>query len=377
MLGVSVGVAAVVAIFALGSGARLKIREETAMLGTNLIAISSRPNAKTGARQNTADISTLSLNDVKALSKQLTNLSAVSPVVHYSVQIIYENSNWETMLNGVNEHYWLIKDWTVETGRFLSREDIQSAAKVCVLGDTVVTEVFGEENPIGKTIRMGNVPIRVIGTLKPKGGEDYDDCVFAPYNMVMGRFTRQTKLTTVRCSAVSADVVPETKVQIEELLRELHRLKADDENNFMVITQAELQAFDDELVTTFTQMLAGIASVSLLVGGIGIMNIMLVSVTERIREIGIRMALGARMRDILWQFLAEAVALSFVGGAGGLLLAFVMVKVAEPAIDMSLPIEILPITLALGVSIVTGIFFGIYPAYKAAKLDPIEALHTE
>ena len=383
MLGVIIGVASVIAMIALGSGARAAIDEQIQSQGTNVIYVSagSFGRGPGAVRQGSGSVSTLTLEDAQAIAQQVPTAGRVTPVVRGRVQVIAGNQNWNTSVEGGNEDYVVIRNWPIISGANFTSRDIVAAEKVCLLGSTVVLNLFPDQDPVGQVIRVRNLPFRVVGLLAPKGqgqwGQDQDDLILAPYTTVQKKILGITSIQQAMVSAARADAVEETATEITRLLRERHRIANSDDDDFTVRTVEEMAAARVEMAKTMTLLLMSVASVSLLVGGIGIMNIMLVSVTERTREIGLRMAVGARTRDILSQFLAEAVGLSVVGGALGVLVGIAASRGLTRFLAWPTMITTMSILIAFAFSGAVGVFFGYYPARKAANLDPIEALRYE
>ncbi|MBQ7529501.1 ABC transporter permease [bacterium] len=380
MLGIIIGVAAVITMLALGTGTQARVQSNIANMGTNTITISAGSISSGGVRSGAFGSSRLTVEDAMAI-KDLPNISYVSPITQNSAQLIYQEQNWSTSVAGCSEDYQSIKNWDLADGRFITEEDVRGRLKVCVLGDTVAKELFPGGDPVGESIRINKTPVKVIGVLVAKGdgsfGPSQDDIVLVPYTTAMGRLFSLRNIRNIQCSAATESAVNGCVENITELLRSRHRLREKDEDDFNVRTQAELANMMSETTRTFTLLLGGIASVSLMVGGIGIMNIMLVSVTERIREIGIRMALGAKGSDIMRQFLVESLMLSLMGGLLGVLFAFALTKIADHFISMSMQISTISIIVAFVFSAGVGVFFGFYPAVQASKLDPIQALRHE
>ena len=381
-LGVIIGVASVIAMIALSSGARASIDEQIQSTGTNVVYVSAgswgRPG---GVRGGAASVQTLTLEDAKALQDQIPTVAHLTPVVRGRAQVVAGNINWNTSIEGGNEDYVVVRNWPIVSGTNFSAREVTVADKVCLLGDTVAKTLFPGEDPVGQIIRVKNLPFRVLGVLAPKGqgqwGDDQDDIIIAPYTTVQKKLLGVTYLRQVMISATRADAVEQTAVEATRIMRQRHRIQNPDEDDFSVRTVEEMAQTRIQLAQTMTGLLMSVASVSLLVGGIGIMNIMLVSVTERTREIGLRMAVGARTRDILRQFLLEAVSLSALGGLVGI--AFGVGISRALATVMGWPTLITPssIVLAFAFAAAVGIFFGFYPAQKAATLDPIDALRYE
>ena len=383
MLGVIIGVASVIAMIALGSGARASIDQQIQSQGTNVIFVSSGSFGRPGGgavRGGAGTVTTLTLDDAKAIA-ELPVVTRVSPMVRGRAQVIAADQNWNTSVEGGNEDYLAIRNWSLASGENFTARDVLVAEKVCLLGDTVVRNIFPDQDPVGQVIRVKNLPFRVLGVLAPKGqgqfGQDQDDLIIAPYTTIQKKLLGITYIQQVYVSAASSDQVEQAAVQITRLMRQRHRITNPDEDDFTVRTVEEMAATRVQMANTMTGLLMSVASVSLLVGGIGIMNIMLVSVTERTREIGLRMAVGARTRDILRQFLAEAVSLSVVGGIMGIALGVLVSQVMTWRLGWPTSITSASILVAFAFAGAVGIFFGYYPAHKAANLDPIDALRYE
>jgi putative ABC transport system permease protein len=383
MLGVIIGVASVIAMIALGSGARAAIDQQIQSQGTNVIYVSagSFGRGPGAVRQGAGSVSTLTLEDAQAIAQQVPTAQRVSPMVRGRVQVVAGNQNWNTSIEGGNEDYVTIRNWPITSGANFTPRDVLVAEKVCLLGATVVLNLFPDQDPVGQVIRVKNLPFRVVGVLAPKGqgqfGQDQDDLIVAPYTTAQKKVLGVTSIQQVLVAATSSDGVEETATDITRLMRERHRIANPDDDDFTVRTVEEMAATRVEMARTMTLLLMSVASVSLLVGGIGIMNIMLVSVTERTREIGLRMAVGARTRDILSQFLAEAVGLSVVGGALGVVFGIVVSRGLTQFLAWPTTITTMSILIAFAFAGAVGVFFGYYPARKAANLDPIEALRYE
>jgi len=383
MLGVIIGVASVIAMIALGSGARASIDQQIQSQGTNVIFVSSGSFGRPGGgavRGGAGTVTTLTLDDAKAIA-ELPVVTRVSPMVRGRAQVIAADQNWNTSVEGGNEDYLAIRNWSLASGENFTARDVLVAEKVCLLGDTVVRNIFPDQDPVDQVIRVKNLPFRVLGVLAPKGqgqfGQDQDDLIIAPYTTIQKKLLGITYIQQVYVSAASSDQVEQAAVQITRLMRQRHRITNPDEDDFTVRTVEEMAATRVQMANTMTGLLMSVASVSLLVGGIGIMNIMLVSVTERTREIGLRMAVGARTRDILRQFLAEAVSLSVVGGIMGIALGVLVSQVMTWRLGWPTSITSASILVAFAFAGAVGIFFGYYPAHKAANLDPIDALRYE
>jgi putative ABC transport system permease protein len=381
MLGIIIGVGAVIAMVALGRGAKAQVEARIAALGQNVIQIFSGSINRGGVFTGFGGAGTLTVEDALAIQNEVPGVVAVSPEVRTGAQIMAGNNNWSTSIQGEGVDYLVIRQWDVAEGAMFTEADVRSAAKVCVLGKTTADKLFPDEEPIGKTIRIKNVPVKVLGVLKAKGasmfGQDQDDTVLVPYTTGMKRFAGVTTLRSINASAVSADRLTEVQNAIGDVLRERHRIQPGHDDDFILRNQQELAETQNAAAETMTALLAGIAGVSLLVGGIGIMNIMLVSVTERTREIGIRMAVGARGHDILLQFLIEAVTLSSTGGLLGIALGVGGAQLLTAVKHWATLVSPDSVILAFVFSAAVGIFFGFYPARKASQLDPIDALRYE
>jgi putative ABC transport system permease protein len=383
MLGVIIGVASVIAMIALGSGARASIDEQIQSQGTNVIYVSagSVGRGPGSVRGGAGSNSTLTLEDARAIETEVPTVAMVSPMVRGRAQVVAGNQNWNTQMEGGNENYLAIRNWEIQDGANFTAREILLADKVALLGPSVAGVLFPDSDPVGQVIRVGNSPYRVLGVLKPKGqgqfGQDQDDVIIAPYTTLQKKMLGITHLNQITVSAASADAVEPTAVAITRLLRQRHRTTGPEDDDFTVRTVEEMAATRVEMANTMTMLLMSVASVSLLVGGIGIMNIMLVSVTERTREIGLRMAVGARTRDILRQFLAEAVSLSIVGGIAGVALGLIVSRGLTQGLGWPTEITTASIAIAFAFAAAVGVFFGYYPARKAANLDPIDALRYE
>ncbi|MDQ5873056.1 MAG: ABC transporter permease [Acidobacteriota bacterium] len=379
-LGIIIGVACVIAMVGVGKGSQAAIQSQISALGTNFLMVFPGVATQSGARIFTGE-STLTEDDVAAVRAEAPSIAYVSPMSRSAGQVVYGNLNWGTQVQGVGVEWPFIRSWNTSAGNFFGESEVRSAVKVVVLGSTVATALFGDQSPIGATVRIKNFPFRVIGVLEPKGGntqgQDQDDTVIAPYTTVMRLLKGRNRIDMFMASAVSREAVPQAQSEIESLLRQRHRLQPGQDADFMIRSQQEIAATADETSRTLSVLLASAASISLLVGGIGIMNIMLVSVTERTREIGIRMAIGAKGKDILTQFLVEALTLSIAGGGIGILLGVGASKLLAWKAQWNIALPPESILLAFGFSAAIGVFFGFYPARKASRLDPIEALRYE
>jgi putative ABC transport system permease protein len=381
MLGMIIGVGAVITMVALGTGARTTIEERVKSAGTNMIMINAGNFSTGGVRMGQGNSTTLTPDDAAAI-KQIPGVQYAAAGASSRAQVIAGNQNWQTQIQGTDIDLPLIRSWPNKYGAFFTAQDVQSAAKVAVLGSVVSNTLFGEDvDPTGQIIRIRNQPFKVIGVMSNKGqssqGQDQDDTVFTPYTTVMKKLQGQQNINNITVSAEQADQIQETAEAIRNTLRIRHKIGSPENDDFMVRTLEEMASVQTETTKTMTTLLASIAGVSLLVGGIGIMNIMLVSVTERTREIGLRMAIGARGKDVLLQFLVEAVVISLIGGMIGIGMGFGLSAAVQKF--MQWPADISPdaIALSFGFSALTGVFFGFYPARKAASLDPIEALRFE
>jgi putative ABC transport system permease protein len=381
MLGIIIGVGAVIAMLAIGQGAEFSVEQQINALGTNVLIVLPGTQQTGGVRVGAGSSTTLTEDDALAIQKECPAVALVSPGTRSGGQVIAGNLNWATSTEGTGSDYLEIRKWNIEYGDFYTDQDIKSAAKVCVLGKTVADNLFPEGSPVGQNIRIRNVPFRVSGVLEKKGqnamGQDQDDIILAPYTTVARRLTWYPFLRQILVSATDQANIPTAQNQISELLRMRHKIAPYDQDDFTIRNQADLATAATATTDILTVLLASIASVSLLVGGIGIMNIMLVSVTERTREIGIRMSVGARGKDILTQFLIEALVLSLLGGIVGILLGTIGSSVISGIAKWPTIITAFSIILSFGFSIAIGIFFGFYPARKAALLNPIDALRYE
>jgi putative ABC transport system permease protein len=381
MLGIIIGVGAVIAMLAIGQGAEYSVEQQINALGTNVLIVLPGTQQTSGVRVGAGSVTTLTEDDAAAIQKECPAVALVSPGTRSGGQVIAGNMNWATSTEGTGSDYLEIRKWNVEYGDFYTDQDVKAAAKVCVLGRTVADNLFPDGSPVGQNVRIRNVPFKVTGVLEKKGqnamGQDQDDIILAPYTTVARRLTWYPYLRQILVSANTPANIPVAQSQVSELLRMRHKIAPFDPDDFTIRNQADLATAATATTDILTVLLASIASVSLLVGGIGIMNIMLVSVTERTREIGIRMSVGARGRDILTQFLIEALVLSLLGGIVGILLGTVGSSVISGIAKWPTIITAFSIVLSFGFSIAIGIFFGFYPARKAALLNPIDALRYE
>jgi putative ABC transport system permease protein len=380
MLGIVIGVSAVICTVAIGEGASSKIRDAIASVGANVIWVEAGGSNVGGVRTGSGQTKSLTLGDMQAIQDQIPLIAHASPMVDTRVQLVYGNQNWNSTVRGVSPAYLEVKAWPMIKGGMFDEADVERAAAVCVLGQTIVDQLFGEREPIGETVRVKGEPCKIVGVLSVKGqsatGQDQDDTFFMPYTTVMKKIKGQYWLDDIMMSAVSAAAIPIAEEQIAELLRVRHRLngKPDDFNLRHPTEIAEAIAAS---ARTMELLLACVASVSLLVGGVGIMNIMLVSVTERTREIGLRMAVGARGRDVLRQFLLEAIVLGMAGGVVGVALGMAGTRTIADVFEWPTRVSQNAIAMAIAFSAAIGVFFGYYPARRAARLDPIDALRHE
>jgi putative ABC transport system permease protein len=381
MLGIIIGVGAVIAMVAIGEGAKATIQAQIASLGTNVLIVLPGSVNQSGVRVGFGSVNTLVDDDAKAITREIRAVAYATPVLRRQEQVVAGNLNWGTLAQGVAPDYQQIREWEIADGRFIHEGDVDSAAKVAVLGQTVARNLFGNDDPLEALIRIRNVPFRVVGVLGPKGqsgqGQDQDDIVIVPYTTMQKRLMRIRYVQSIMVSAVSAERVEEAQGQITGLLRQRHRIAQDREDDFTIRSLSDISEAATTSARVMAVLLGSVASISLLVGGIGIMNIMLVSVTERTREIGIRMAVGARSRDIMLQFLVEAVVMAATGGIIGILLGIGSSELLKEWAKWPTLIDPAIVVIAFLFSGAVGVFFGFYPAKKAATLDPIEALRYE
>jgi len=381
MLGIIIGVGSVITMVALGEGSSRDIERQVATLGTNLVMVRAGSSQVGGARGGAGSLINLSMSDVQSLRSGATQLQGVSPEIRVTAQIIAGAQNWNTSVTGVAPEYLSIRNYQVKSGYSFGEREVRTRAKVALLGETVVRELFPGEDPIGAAIRIRNVPFRVIGVLAPKGqsafGTDQDDIILAPSTTVLYRLGDGKTVRAIVASASSSEQMADAKEEIGTILREAHRIPADGADDFHINDQSEINQMATRITGTLTLLLSAIAAVSLLVGGIGIMNIMLVSVTERTREIGIRLAIGARPVDILAQFLVEAAILSLLGGIIGIAAGLGSAWGIGSLLGISVVVNPIVIIVAVLFTGAVGIFFGFYPARKAANLNPIDALRYE
>ncbi|GEO20082.1 ABC transporter permease [Cyclobacterium qasimii] len=382
MLGIIIGVASVIAMLAIGEGSKESIRSNISSMGSNIITIRPGADVRGGVRGSASEMQTLTFKDYEAIKEQSTLLSYISPMVNGGGQVINGSSNWPSTIYGVNPDYLKIKVVDLQSGSMFTDAEVQSAAKVALIGQTVVDNVFPDgKEPVGQMIRFNNIPFKVIGVLEEKGentfGQDQDDVVIAPYTTVQKRILAIDYLNQVMASAVSEEDAPEAVTQVTEILRTQHKLSESAEDNFSVRSMEELISTFSSTTEMLTILLVAVASISLLIGGIGIMNIMYVSVKERTREIGLRMAVGGKGSDILMQFLIEAILISITGGLLGVTLGLGATVFIEKFLNWPTSVALYSIVISFAVCAVTGIFFGWYPARKASSLDPITALRYE
>ena len=384
MLGIIIGVSAVIAMIAIGSGAKQRIAEQIASMGSNLLMVMSGSSTSGGFRGGAGTVPTLTVDDAKAIQTEIPAVKFVSPSITGVAQVVYGNQNWSTVINGTSPEMLEIRGWSLSSGRSFTQQENDGAAKVCILGRTVVENLFGGIDPIGQIVRIKKIPFVVVGVLFPKGqttwGQDQDDIIFVPLTAAQKRLFGMAFPGMVRSIAVQAwgpEKVKEAEGQITELLRQRHHIQPSQENDFSVRNLTEVMSSAEQSADVMSLLLGAIASISLIVGGIGIMNIMLVSVTERTREIGIRIAVGAKGRDILLQFLIESLVLSLMGGILGIGIGMVGTLILSSFTKWPTLFSIESILLAFLFSGSVGVFFGFYPARKASLLNPIEALRYE
>lgn len=387
-LGIIIGIASVITMLAIGQGSKASIKANIAEMGSNMIMIHPGADMRGGVRQDASSMETLKQTDYQAIKDECNYISAISPTVSSNGQWINGNNNTQSSIYGVNQDYLTIRQLKIADGEMFTDTDIKAAAKVCILGQTVVDYLFPDgSDPIGRVVRFNSIPFRVIGVLQKKGynsmGMDQDDLVLAPYTTVMKRILAQTYLSEIVCSAITEEASEPAQDQISQILRRTHKLKdatettEGDEDDFNIRSQEEISSMMNSTMSTITILLGSVAGISLIVGGIGIMNIMYVSVTERTREIGLRMSVGARGVDILNQFLIEAILLSVTGGIIGVILGLSISVSLQQFLHVATQIEPWSIIMSFAVCTFTGVFFGWYPAKKAARLDPIEAIRYE
>ena len=380
-LGIIVGVGAVIAMVGIGNGAKAQVESQIASLGRNVILVFSGSTTASGLHTGMGSAGTLTVEDVDAIGREISGVAGISPEVRTVTQVVAGNQNWATQVLGESPDYFEIRGWPLADGAPFTDRDVRSANKVAVIGRTTARQLYGGDSPIGRIVRIKNVPFVIVGLLTPRGlsvmGSDQDDVLIIPYSAAMKRVMGTTTLRSINIQAANAALLSSMPRQITELLRQRHRIGPGRDDDFTVRTQEDIAEAATETSRVMTTLLGAIASVSLIVGGIGIMNIMLVSVTERTREIGIRMAVGAHARDILVQFLLESIVLSSLGGVIGLVLGIVTAKVLSAVANWPTLISVESIAVAFLFSAAVGIFFGFYPARKASRLDPITALRYE
>jgi putative ABC transport system permease protein len=382
MLGMIIGVGAVIAVIGIGKGAAAKAQEQLAAMGSNMLFVGSGSLNRYGLHVGNSQTKTLLLSDARAIVRECPSVSSAAPGTGIGQQVVFGNANWATQINGTEPQYFEVRNWPFASGTSFSEDDVTQSATVAVLGDTVRKYLFGSSNPIGETIRIGTLPFKVVGVLAPKGisasgGQDQDDVIFAPLTTVQKKLLGQEWLRWIMVSAVSRQGSFVAKHQIESLLRDRHKIRADDPDDFVVRNLADVADAEAEQGSVLTVLLTIVASIALLVGGIGIMNIMLVSVTERTREIGIRMAVGATEEDVRRQFLIEAIVLGLIGGAIGILFGVASSFAVSNLLEWPILIPPYAIVASTLFAIAIAVFFGFYPARKASQLNPIEALRYE
>ena len=382
MLGIIIGVGSVITMLAIGQGSKKSIQAEISEMGSNMIMIHPGEDMRGGVRLSADDMQTLKVKDFEDIRQECGHVSLVSPSVNSTGQAVYGANNTPTSVYGVNEEFLDIRGYKVQDGDIFSEQDIKTAAKVCLVGKTVIDQLFTNgENPVGKVIRFGNIPFRIVGVLESKGynsmGMDQDNLIITPYTTVMKRILAVTYLQEIVCSALSEEYTDEAISEITDVLRRNHKLKEADDDDFNIRSQQELSSMMTSTSDMMSTLLAAVAGISLLVGGIGIMNIMYVSVTERTKEIGLRMSIGAKGRDILAQFLIEATLISITGGLLGVILGVAASYIVKAVLSYPILIQPWSIVVSFLVCTIIGIFFGWYPARKASNLDPIEAIRYE
>lgn len=381
MLGMIIGVGAVITMVSVGRGAKAQVEAQIATIGSNMVMIFPGSITQAGVRGGSGTETTLTEQDAEAIGREISAVRLAAPSLRTTAQVVSANQNWSTTITGSTPDFFMIRDWSIESGSPFTQSDVSGANKVAVIGKTVGQNLFGAQDPVGETIRIRNVPFKVIGTLASKGqsmqGQDQDDVILIPLTTLQKRIMGVTHIGTILASANSPEETATAEEEIQRLLRQRHRILPGQEDDFRVRNMTEIASAAESSSRIMTLLLGSIASVSLIVGGIGIMNIMLVSVTERTREIGIRMAVGARGRDILLQFLMEAVVLSLIGGLLGIALGMAGSKIISTVVQWPTIVSLQSIFLASAFSIAIGIFFGLYPARRAASLDPIEALRYD
>jgi putative ABC transport system permease protein len=380
-LGIIIGVFSVITLVAVGRGSEEMVNETLKTFGTRLVMVVPGNRMMGGARTQSADVNSLTIDDAKAILRECPDIALVSPLVVTGVSLVYGNQNWSSTTQGTGTGYPTIRNWSLARGTFYTENDIARANRVCVLGQTVARKLFGDVDPVNKIIRLKKLPFRVLGCMEAKGqtgwGQDQDDMVFAPYTTIMKKVAGLTYLTGIHTMARGEAEVEPAIEQISEVLRRRHKLRTEQEADFTTFTSGEIQKMVSRIYGTIVMFLGVVASITLFVGGIGIMNIMLVSVTERFKEIGLRIALGARGRDIMIQFLLEAVLLAVLGGAVGVVSGIILAELVSLALNWPVLVDPLSALMAFLVSAAIGVVFGLFPAWRASQLDPIEALRTE
>jgi len=380
MLGIIIGVAAVITMLAIGEGAKNIVDDQISSMGTNVITVMANWSSRTAVRSEAGSGTSIRIDDAEAIAANVSGINYVSPVVRTSGQLKYRSLNWRASGVGADIDYFFIRNYDIEDGQFFTSSDVRSGSKVCVIGKTIADNLFPDTSPVGQTIRMRNIPLRIVGVLKTKGQSaiagDLDDVVILPYTTVIQRFTGYRQLPiTIQVSTVSKEIMPSVQREIRNLL--VSRNRNTTAEDYIVNSQSDIADMANNISKTMTMLLASIAGISLLVGGIGIMNIMLVSVTERVKEIGLRMAIGAKKGDVLLQFIIEAIFISGIGGIMGIMLGAIASAILGNVMSWNVFITPWSATLAVGFSAIIGIFFGWYPAKKAANLNLIDALRYE
>jgi putative ABC transport system permease protein len=381
MLGIMIGVAAVIVMVAISSGAQSTIQKQVSNLGTNMLFIMPGASGQGGVSQGAGTFNRLTLQDAEKLKREATLLAAVSPVTFTGVQAISAQGNWRTRVNGVSTDFQTIRDWPVASGVFFNDSDQRAMRKVAVLGNTVAQNLYPGTDPVGQQIQLRDVPFKIIGVLSPKGqqfgGQDQDDVIIVPYTTVQARLNNNARIGMILASTLSPDDISAATEEMRAIMREAHKIADGEDDDFTIRNQDELAQVAQDTTKVMSALLAWVASISLIVGGIGIMNIMLVSVTERTREIGIRMAIGARGSDVLTQFLVESIVLSVLGGLFGIVLGYLSAAILGRVMGWSTFTPPGAVLMAVGFSAAVGVFFGFYPAQQAAALNPIQALRHE